>query len=493
MRNLSSWSSVDLEAIQRTVTATSPPFHELDALRWLVKEFRDTPTMIPHLQEILETYPPHLVIPAVLNQWFFHPSREWTKEDIGAALRHPAPFDSSGDFSAESPVRLSGRKGYLGKELFDRLLHWNHIAANISLIPAEDHPILPKFLENFCSQIKANHWTGFPVSFCIMDGLFEDEHSRELGLSIWRTCEEIQMKWSSDRQLPFDTLTDDLARYITSTEVDHSSNITSIASPFLITPDGLTFMKHLHAYGLQVPIITHGEGTERWAKATKIIQQLHHLPEDTFVIRSGRFDLVTLAFERTWNDPLSLRKFDREFPYFDFFKEHWRGENTYLGKRTLVAILSRIIRASTQDANTASHLEDLGPSLNIMSSAGLDLLTFVNGRLVEESKTYHLHHPEMRTLLPNLQAWKDALQHVKEVLDLPPDYFEPIILDGGDPTPDNAQSTNHGDFPGEVGIRNQPGAGEMPAEATSSHADRQEGHEKRAVRMVGGPDAAENV
>ncbi|KAK1226669.1 hypothetical protein PQX77_010348 [Marasmius sp. AFHP31] len=430
MRNLSSWSSVDLEAIQRTVTATSPPFHELDALRWLVKEFRDTPTMIPHLQEILETYPPHLVIPAVLNQWFFHPSREWTKEDIGAALRHPAPFDSLEEFS---PVRLYERKLYLGKELFDRLLHWNHIAANISFIPAEDHAILPKFLGQFCSQIKAKHWTGFPVSFRIMDGLFEDNHSRELGLSLWRTCEDTQMKWSSDRQNPFDPLVDDLARYIlTSTKVDRSTNITSTASPFLITPDGLRFMKHMHAYGLQASFfLTHGEGTERWVKATKIIQQLHHLPEDTFEVPYGRFEAVVLAFERTLDDPSSARKFDREFPYFDFFKEHWRGVGTYTGKTTFVHIMSK--------------------------------------------------------------AWEDALEHVKEVLDLPRDYFAPILRDGGDPPSDGAQPPNFGDSSGEVRIRKKPGTGEMPAEATSDHTGGQGGHEKRDVKVIGGPDAAENV
>ncbi|KAK1218134.1 hypothetical protein PQX77_019192 [Marasmius sp. AFHP31] len=45
IRNLSDWSSVDLELLRRADIELAPPFYELSAFRWLVAELRDSPHM----------------------------------------------------------------------------------------------------------------------------------------------------------------------------------------------------------------------------------------------------------------------------------------------------------------------------------------------------------------------------------------------------------------------------------------------------------------
>ena len=42
--------------------------------------------MIPHLQNILQTLPIHLVMPAVLDQQIFLPHRKWVRDDIEEVL-----------------------------------------------------------------------------------------------------------------------------------------------------------------------------------------------------------------------------------------------------------------------------------------------------------------------------------------------------------------------------------------------------------------------
>ncbi|KAF9259965.1 hypothetical protein L218DRAFT_834273, partial [Marasmius fiardii PR-910] len=68
--SLSGWPSLDLLAIQRfSKIRRCPDLYELKGFRWLVKETRDTPSMVPHLKNVLGKLPLHLVMPTVFDRW----------------------------------------------------------------------------------------------------------------------------------------------------------------------------------------------------------------------------------------------------------------------------------------------------------------------------------------------------------------------------------------------------------------------------------------
>ncbi|KAF9257538.1 hypothetical protein L218DRAFT_879239, partial [Marasmius fiardii PR-910] len=68
--NLSSWSTLDLNVIQRFSRIRGcPDLYELKGFRWLVQETRDSPSMIPHLKTVLAELPGHLVMPTIFDQW----------------------------------------------------------------------------------------------------------------------------------------------------------------------------------------------------------------------------------------------------------------------------------------------------------------------------------------------------------------------------------------------------------------------------------------
>ncbi|KAF9255872.1 hypothetical protein L218DRAFT_1029417, partial [Marasmius fiardii PR-910] len=68
--SLSSWSSLDLNVIQRfSRIQDCPNLYELKGLRWLVQETQDIPSMIPHLKNVLAELPGHLVMPTVFDDW----------------------------------------------------------------------------------------------------------------------------------------------------------------------------------------------------------------------------------------------------------------------------------------------------------------------------------------------------------------------------------------------------------------------------------------
>ncbi|KAF9256430.1 hypothetical protein L218DRAFT_1026210, partial [Marasmius fiardii PR-910] len=68
----SNWPSLNLHAIQHfSRIENCPDFYQLKGFRWLVQQTRDSPSMIPYLQNVLAELPLHLVMPAVFDKWDF--------------------------------------------------------------------------------------------------------------------------------------------------------------------------------------------------------------------------------------------------------------------------------------------------------------------------------------------------------------------------------------------------------------------------------------
>ncbi|KAL0573377.1 hypothetical protein V5O48_008574 [Marasmius crinis-equi] len=98
--NPDSWSSADLEIVQHfSKVVTCPDMYALKAYRWLVREFWDSPAMIPHLQTLLNEVPPHLIMPTTFGFEIVRIDRDWLADDVERVLRRgPQPGDSDWQF-----------------------------------------------------------------------------------------------------------------------------------------------------------------------------------------------------------------------------------------------------------------------------------------------------------------------------------------------------------------------------------------------------------
>ncbi|ESK93820.1 hypothetical protein Moror_13070 [Moniliophthora roreri MCA 2997] len=70
----SDWSSFDLEVIRQSSDQLSNSFstfnlYEWRAFQWAFTTFQDSPSMLPHLRNVLGTIPPSVAISAVLGDW----------------------------------------------------------------------------------------------------------------------------------------------------------------------------------------------------------------------------------------------------------------------------------------------------------------------------------------------------------------------------------------------------------------------------------------
>ncbi|KAK1231354.1 hypothetical protein PQX77_005535 [Marasmius sp. AFHP31] len=90
LHHLGDWFSVDLDIIERfSQIHDCPDMYGLKAHRWLTHEFRDIPLMLPHLQTLLQSLPPQLVMPGVFDHNVCRLDREWNTMDVEIMLeRH---------------------------------------------------------------------------------------------------------------------------------------------------------------------------------------------------------------------------------------------------------------------------------------------------------------------------------------------------------------------------------------------------------------------
>ncbi|KAG7094505.1 hypothetical protein E1B28_005335 [Marasmius oreades] len=108
--HLSSWSSLDVDVIQRfSSIKRCPDLYALKGLRWLVEETRDTPSMVPHLKNVLAVLDPHSVMPAIFDRWDSpYQKAMWNVFDVYAALESsPGYNENSGLFDDQSSFHNS--------------------------------------------------------------------------------------------------------------------------------------------------------------------------------------------------------------------------------------------------------------------------------------------------------------------------------------------------------------------------------------------------
>ncbi|KAK1216839.1 hypothetical protein PQX77_020518 [Marasmius sp. AFHP31] len=412
---LSSWSSVDLELLQRSNIQHVPPFYELSAFRWLVAELRDSPNMIPHLTNILSTIPQHLVMPAVLDQWFFLPDREWTDGDIEAALRLGP--NNHGIEDHISSVKQGSLDYFRATDKFNRLLHWVHVSIdNDSHLPNHiQHPPRPQILLASFSSIDQH--------------LDEDESDND---NVLLSC-----LWELYKQMVEDPavqpsylagLMEDLAPHIIACSPDYALEVptATTTSPFVESDTSLEFLYKVYN-GILKTEAYHGTGfyvQQNWMEAIDIVCRVHTLPEGHFKPLPGIF-LLPLSKLKESLSRLSPTSPATNFGYLDSFCINW-GNVTWRDRETLVQILSEHINnypQSTTNSNTHSDNSMVSPL--VLSSQGLELITMVNNQLAEDWYMYGWLDKENRI------AWHNTMKWVKTARpDLTPDHFKDISHEG---------------------------------------------------------------
>ncbi|KAK7043847.1 hypothetical protein VNI00_008012 [Paramarasmius palmivorus] len=97
----SDWSSLDLRVVRQydqqvRVLDNQKLFnlqvYQLRAFEWAVTMFRDSPSMIPHLQNVLETIPPPVAMSAVLGRRDIALWTDVSKADVDLAVQDPEGF-----------------------------------------------------------------------------------------------------------------------------------------------------------------------------------------------------------------------------------------------------------------------------------------------------------------------------------------------------------------------------------------------------------------
>ncbi|KAK1235037.1 hypothetical protein PQX77_001746 [Marasmius sp. AFHP31] len=420
-----------LGSLQRVDTGISPSLQEIDDLAWLVGVYHDSPAIVPYLRTILESMPLNLVMPAVLDQWFYLPDRQWTNSDIGVVLEHfrlrYSTLDVDDHISYAKSEFLANCCGDK-RVLYNQLLHWTHVCMNIkeltqSMVHIPEPPLI-------------SH-----LPFCRIDNLLKDPDSspdgpRALGARLWSTFTEIARN-ASHEEACWGALMQDLAQYIVVSSPSYTfhEKTATTTLPFVESEEGLEFLNQMHkiAQGRDTKLLTTHNGVVQWVEAMNIVRSVHQLPEDHFPPIPGLFPLSPRILHRTLAS-LSSTDPGLDFGYLRSYIRHWNAAQVP-ARMDLVRILSANINNYLESATQPPAFAD--PSIIsplVASSAGLELIAFVNTRLAEERETCDQLGDRGRT------AWHEALERVRTAHpELPPDFFTPISHVGIDHLPSTHQ------------------------------------------------------
>ncbi|KAL0058312.1 hypothetical protein AAF712_015018 [Marasmius tenuissimus] len=400
MSKLISWPCVDLEILQRSNAHFVPHFHELNALRWLAEQLRKNPIMLPHLQNILDsTLPPHLVLPGVLDSWFFPPNREWTSEDVRMALQNRdqysvGPLQDRGYYHVSL---TSGRETIV----FNNFLHHCHLLMSVGRLTPLDWSVLPRSLPQLWNQSSQ----GIFDAIGLIDKLStrEEPSSDTLQLDFveklpeffngaasgfWRTWASVMHcgpTYPAASLKDVIKLMDDLGRYISDASPDYSLHAPTMSSSFFIrSSSGLEFIRKLHTSILKMGLIDQTRVQEdiRWVEAIDIVRRVHQLPindsennsKNSFEPYSHYFPLSLAKLEDALRT-LSPMDSNIDFAYLNSYSQHWDRAYTYERVRLIQIVIDHI------NNHPLFGPRSLEISPLVLSSPGIKLINFLNNRL----------------------------------------------------------------------------------------------------------------
>ncbi|ESK80814.1 hypothetical protein Moror_15757, partial [Moniliophthora roreri MCA 2997] len=283
------WSSFDLRVVRQFDQHVSLPgdsftlkVYELRAFEWAVTMFRDSPSMIPHLQNVLETIPPSVAVSAVLGRWDRMVWDAVSMEDVEDALRNPySPF-------WEPTIRRPVLQQREGINLLFHQQYWVNMAASPSLGGYD--------LDQLIGSMKLadlQHSTGlrFVIPFSVVDALWshEDPILRAKSLTLlslfeesWKPCPGYDEERHNLEQRVFMRALAD--------HINHKDRVSAL----LTSKRGQAFIRFIHNEAVARRFVSSSlfdpyglRGI--WSQAIKRAQEVGSLPSDYFAPVPGRW------------------------------------------------------------------------------------------------------------------------------------------------------------------------------------------------------------
>ncbi|ESK85796.1 hypothetical protein Moror_2409 [Moniliophthora roreri MCA 2997] len=277
----SDWSSFDLWVVRQFDQYVPLPYigrpfglkvYELRAFEWAVTMFRDSPSMILHLQNILRTIPPSVASSAVFGRWDRTMWKPVSMQDVEDVLRHPGSGPSP---SPTIPPPILQRPE--GINLLFHHQYWTRMVARL----------IPRNLDKLIDSMKRadlQHSIGlrFVIPFPLVDTLWTHESPtiRAKSLTLlslfeqsWKPCPGHDEKRHNDERRAFMRA---LADHITRT---------GRVSELLTSKRGQAFIRFIHNEAITRRLVFYrgfGGFVDIWSQAIKRVQEVGGLPSDYF-------------------------------------------------------------------------------------------------------------------------------------------------------------------------------------------------------------------
>ncbi|KAK1216964.1 hypothetical protein PQX77_020393 [Marasmius sp. AFHP31] len=273
----------------------------------------------------------------------------------------------------------------------------------------------------------------FPIPFRSVDAMPDDG----LRGGLW----DIYMKIAQDPAVPdyfLEGLMQDLALYIIASSPDYVLHLptATTTSPFVGSADGCEFLSKIHSTIFErIHFKTTrwflGDDSMDWMEAVDILRRVHNLPKTHFKPIPGHFPLPLTKLKKTLNS-LSPIDLDNNFQYLDKLSRGWGDANEQNKEKLVLILLNHINNYPESNAEPFHCPGKTTVSPMVMSSAGLELIAFVNDCLVEDSGFLVEWFPG--DVHRYMTRWRDAIEQVKVAHpELPPDHFKSISYGRFDP------------------------------------------------------------
>ncbi|ESK87589.1 hypothetical protein Moror_1968 [Moniliophthora roreri MCA 2997] len=276
----SDWSSFDLWVVRQFDQHIWVPFvvdyfdlkvYELRAFEWAVTMFRDSPSMIPHLQNILGTIPPSVAVSAVLHRWDRAMWRTASMRDVEDDLRFSQP-DPSLNPTIRHPI-------FQQPEGIKLLFHHQYWAETVARHFPHDAGI-DKLIDSM-KRADLQHSTGlrFAIPFPLVDALWTHENPTVRAKSLtllslfeqsWKPCSGYDERRHNDERRAF---VEALANHI---------NRQGRISELLTSKRGQTFIRFIHNEILTRRLFRYHPINYVWPPAIRRAQEVGGLPSDYF-------------------------------------------------------------------------------------------------------------------------------------------------------------------------------------------------------------------
>ncbi|KAK7024457.1 hypothetical protein VNI00_016308 [Paramarasmius palmivorus] len=285
----STWSTFDLRVVRQfdqKVFATRYSFlfelqvYKLRALQWAVTMFRDSPSMVPHLENVLKTLPRSVAISTVLDRWDIA-MWEGSERDVGKYLRYPTDFLPLPKPVIGDPL-LHFRDGIellflsqLGNAYVERFLVIPDIFQNVYLNRIEDIFLLTRMSKTlrFC----------IPVPLAIALWSHKEPQLRQLGLRLLRHYED---SWKPSPGYDEERHNQERVAFV-SALVEHIMDRDQ-PSVLLTSKKGQEFIRFIHNEFLIRQLYRHSLLEDDWIfrpgwlEAIQKVQRVGKLPDDYF-------------------------------------------------------------------------------------------------------------------------------------------------------------------------------------------------------------------